>query len=165
VIDATQITKAVLAKGLHEAGGVEANVATGYHAIEFLLWGQDLNGTGPGAGNRPASDFAIAGCTGGNCARRIAYLLTATELLIDDLQEMVDAWGNGAGAGDERLCRVLPEQHQDAGRSVRHQIHHRDGQAHRTAQAGRIPQHVLTGTKTPPAFSVNRRRRWETWSG
>ena len=37
------------------AGGadVETNVATGYHAIEFLLWGQDLNGTGPGAGNRP----------------------------------------------------------------------------------------------------------------
>ena len=27
---------------LHEIGGNEANVATGYHAIEFLLWGQDL---------------------------------------------------------------------------------------------------------------------------
>jgi hypothetical protein len=42
---------------LNELGGSEANVATGYHAIEFLLWGQDLNGTGPGAGNRPASDY------------------------------------------------------------------------------------------------------------
>ena len=41
---------------LQEAGGVEANVATGYHAVEFLLWGQDLNGTGPGNGARPASD-------------------------------------------------------------------------------------------------------------
>ena len=39
---------------LQEAGGIEANVATGYHAIEFLLWGQDLHGTGPGAGKRPA---------------------------------------------------------------------------------------------------------------
>ena len=49
-------TKELLGK-LQEAGGVEANVATGYHAIEFLLWGQDLNGTGPGAGNRPATDY------------------------------------------------------------------------------------------------------------
>ena len=55
---------------LQEAGGVEANVATGYHAIEFLLWGQDLNGTGPGAGNRPATDYALTACTHGNCDRR-----------------------------------------------------------------------------------------------
>ena len=52
-IDASSITKALLADTLHELGGVEANVATGYHAIEFLLWGQDLNGTGPGAGRGP----------------------------------------------------------------------------------------------------------------
>ncbi len=45
-LDATEITPDVL-RQLHEIGGVEANVATGYHAIEFLLWGQDLNGTGP----------------------------------------------------------------------------------------------------------------------
>ena len=56
-VDAGAITKALLADTLHELGGVEANVATGYHAVEFLLWGQDLNGTGPGAGARPASDF------------------------------------------------------------------------------------------------------------
>ena len=43
---------------LHEALDVEKNVAIGYHAIEFLLWGQDLNGTGPGAGNRPWTDLA-----------------------------------------------------------------------------------------------------------
>src|SRR3546814_14954469 len=67
---------------------VEANVATGYHAIEFLLWGQDLNGTGPGAGNRPASDFSTADCTGGSCERRGEYLKVATELLIDDLKDM-----------------------------------------------------------------------------
>jgi len=97
-IDATSITKRLLARGLHEAGGVEANVATGYHAIEFLLWGQDLNRTGPGAGERPHTDFTIRGCTGGNCARRVAYLMAATELLIDDLEEMVAAWAPGGAA-------------------------------------------------------------------
>ena len=52
VINAAQITPALLSDELQEAGGVEANVATGYHAIEFLLWGQDLNGNGAGAGER-----------------------------------------------------------------------------------------------------------------
>ena len=50
-LDMSSLTPETIA-GLQEAGEVEANVATGYHAIEFLLWGQDLNGTGPGAGNR-----------------------------------------------------------------------------------------------------------------
>lgn len=90
-IDATTITPEVLQE-LHEAGEVEANVATGYHAIEFLLWGQDLNGTGPGAGNRQASDYDTANCTNGNCDRRAAYLKSATSLLVTDLQEMVAAW-------------------------------------------------------------------------
>ena len=90
-IDATTITPEVLQE-LHEAGGVEANVATGYHAIEFLLWGQDLNGTGPGAGNRPASDYDTANCTNGNCDRRAAYLKAATSLLVSDLQDMVTTW-------------------------------------------------------------------------
>ncbi len=37
-VDASKITPELLANELQEAGGVEANVATGYHAIEFLLW-------------------------------------------------------------------------------------------------------------------------------
>ncbi|QRI63347.1 peptidase [Shinella sp. PSBB067] len=90
-VDATTITPEVLQE-LHEAGGVEANVATGYHAIEFLLWGQDLNGTGPGAGNRPATDYDTANCTNGNCDRRAAYLKAASTLLVSDLQDMVTAW-------------------------------------------------------------------------
>jgi len=90
-IDATTITPEVLQE-LHEAGEVEANVATGYHAIEFLLWGQDLNGTGPGAGNRQASDYDTANCTNGNCDRRAAYLKAASSLLVTDLKEMVAAW-------------------------------------------------------------------------
>lgn len=91
-VDASKITPALLADTLQEAEDVEANVATGYHAIEFLLWGQDLNGTGPGAGARPATDFDTKKCTGGNCDRRIAYLQAASDLLVSDLQEMVANW-------------------------------------------------------------------------
>jgi putative iron-regulated protein len=92
-IDATTITPGLIAETLHEADGIEANVASGYHAIEFLLWGQDLNGTGPGAGARPYTDFAVAeGCTGGNCDRRAAYLQAATDLLVADLEEMTANW-------------------------------------------------------------------------
>lgn len=92
-VDATTITPALISGTLHEADGIEANVASGYHAIEFLLWGQDLNGTGPGAGARPFTDFAAGdSCTGGNCDRRAAYLQAATDLLVADLTEMVDNW-------------------------------------------------------------------------
>jgi putative iron-regulated protein len=97
-INAARITKKLLADTLQEAEKIEANVATGYHAIEFLLWGQDLNGTGPGAGNRPASDYDKAHCTGGNCERRAQYLTVATDLLIDDLAWMVAQWKPGGAA-------------------------------------------------------------------
>ncbi|PTM97464.1 imelysin family protein [Mycoplana dimorpha] len=97
-VDATKLTPEFLAGTLQEAGGVEANVATGYHAIEFLLWGQDLNGTGPGAGKRPATDFDTKNCTGGNCERRAAYLKAATGLLVADLGEMVAQWAPQGGA-------------------------------------------------------------------
>lgn len=90
-VDLTEITPETI-QSLHEAGEIEANVATGYHAIEFLLWGQDLNGTGPGAGNRPYTDYDKANCTGGNCDRRAAYLKAASTLLIADLGDMVKAW-------------------------------------------------------------------------
>ncbi len=97
-VDATHITPEFLATTLHEAEEVEANVATGYHAIEFLLWGQDLNGTNAGTGNRAYTDFDVANCTGGNCDRRNAYLLAATDLLISDLAEMVELWKSGGEA-------------------------------------------------------------------
>ncbi len=97
-VDAGELTPAFLREVLSEAGDVETNVATGYHAVEFLLWGQDLNGTGPGAGDRPATDFDPANCTGGNCERRAAYLAAASDLLIADLREMVDAWSAGGAA-------------------------------------------------------------------
>lgn len=93
-IDASSITPALLSDTLHEADEVEANVATGYHAIEFLLWGQDLNGTDAGAGNRPFTDYAAGdACTNGNCDRRGEYLNAASDLLISDLEFMVAQWG------------------------------------------------------------------------
>lgn len=100
-LDASVITPELLAS-LNELGGSEANVATGYHAIEFLLWGQDLNGTNPGAGERPASDFVVGeGATGGNNERRGAFLKAATDLLVSDLDAMVVQWQPG-NAGNYR---------------------------------------------------------------
>lgn len=98
-VDASRITPDLLAQKLHEADGVEANVATGYHAIEFLLWGQDLNGHGPGAGNRPWTDYAPGTeCTNGHCDRRGAYLKAATDLLVADLEWMAAQWATGGTA-------------------------------------------------------------------
>ena len=67
---------------LNEQGG-EENVSTGYHAIEFLLWGQDLSADGPGA--RPVSDYEEA-------PRRVQYLHTVAAQLVDDLQFLVQEW-------------------------------------------------------------------------
>ena len=98
-VDASAITPALLEEELHEADEVESNVATGYHAIEFLLWGQDLNGHDHGAGNRPWTDFAEGdGCTNGNCDRRGAYLDAATDLLVSDLEWMAAQWQEGGDA-------------------------------------------------------------------
>lgn len=97
-VDISTITKELISETLQEAGGIEANVASGYHAIEFLLWGQDLNGTGPGAGDRPASDYDTANCTGGNCDRRARYLKVVTDLLVDDLEWIVRQWAPGGEA-------------------------------------------------------------------
>ena len=97
-VDASKITPELLSGTLQEAGDIEANVATGYHAVEFLLWGQDLNGTKAGAGNRPYTDFDTANCTGGHCDRRAAYLAAASDLLVTDLEEMVANWGPDGAA-------------------------------------------------------------------
>ena len=114
-LDAAKITKALLADELQEAGGVEANVATGYHAVEFLLWGQDLNGTGPGNGNRPATDYNTKKCSNGNCERRAQYLKTVTDLLVDDLAWMAEQWAKGGearkvlmdGSDEEGLTAIM----------------------------------------------------------
>ena len=108
VVDATAITPALLAETLQEADEIEANVATGYHAIEFLLWGQDLNGTGTGAGARPVTDYVQGdGCTNGNCDRRAQYLQAASDLLVTDLTEMAANW---AADGPARLSLMADEK-------------------------------------------------------
>ena len=95
MVDVTNITPNLIANTLHEADEVESNVASGYHAIEFLLWGQDLNGTNAGAGNRPASDYDINNCSNANCDRRADYLLAASSLLQSDLKDIIKAWQLG----------------------------------------------------------------------
>jgi putative iron-regulated protein len=94
-LDVSTLTPDLLA-GLNEIGGSEANVATGYHAIEFLLWGQDLHGFEAGNGDRPATDYSTgADCTNGHCDRRAEYLDAVTDLLVSDLQWMTDQWAEG----------------------------------------------------------------------
>jgi putative iron-regulated protein len=75
----------------------DANVTTGIHAVEFMLWGSDFNGTEAGAGERPATDFANDGtCADSDCERRAQYLSAAMDLLVDDLTEMTDEWSPAA---------------------------------------------------------------------
>lgn len=98
-VDTTEINASLIAS-LHELRGGEANVSRGYHAVEFLLWGQDLNGTNAGAGNRPFTDYVNGeACTNGNasadatvCVRRGQYLTTSMDMLISDLETMVAEW-------------------------------------------------------------------------
>lgn len=67
----------------------EADVTTGFHAIEFLLWGQDRNPNGPG--DRPISDFVGEG----SAARRRTYLKVATDALVEHLASLEAAWAPG----------------------------------------------------------------------
>lgn len=80
------ISKANLSR-LNERGG-EENIAAGWHAVEFLLWGQDQSETGPG--NRSFEDYVDGKAD--QADRRRQALLTITELLIDDLRSLVAAW-------------------------------------------------------------------------
>ena len=99
--DTSNITPELLAD-MNEIGGSEANVTTGYHAIEFMLWGQDTNGVSAGAGERPVTDYVTeAGqCTSGDtvnedasiCERRGEFLKAAAQLLVDDLTAMEAEW-------------------------------------------------------------------------
>jgi len=75
----------------NERGG-EENISTGWHAIEFFLWGQDFSDTGPG--NRNFEDFVDG--KGKNADRRRQYLEVVTDLLIDDLTYLVKAWDSKA---------------------------------------------------------------------
>lgn len=84
------VIDASLLVSLNEVGG-EENVSTGWHAIEFLLWGQDLNANGPGA--RPVEDYT----TNANADRRSTYLAVTSDVLVGHLQDMVNAWAPRQG--------------------------------------------------------------------
>ena len=98
-VDVTNITVDAIT-ALNENGG-EANVATGYHAVEFLLWGQDqdysnfvkdsITKGALTAGQRPLSDFT----TDKNAPRRLAYLKASAQKIVDDLKVISDAWKTG----------------------------------------------------------------------
>lgn len=84
----------------------EANVGAGYHAVEFLLWGQDLSTTG--AGDRPAADFDTSASGTMNAERRRTYLRAVTDLLVDDLTSLSTAW-SATQAGNYRSTFVNDE--------------------------------------------------------
>jgi len=85
-----QITPELVA-AQNEAGG-EKNIASGFHAIEFLLWGQDLNTPPQSAGQRPYTDFVSNGDANSSNARRGQYLKATTQLLISDTQGLILQW-------------------------------------------------------------------------
>ena len=68
----------------------ETSISTGYHVIEFLLWGKDTRVDGPG--DRPFSDFVASGEGAELAQRRALYLHVASELLLRQLEEVRDAW-------------------------------------------------------------------------
>ena len=92
--------------------GGEANVSTGWHAIEFLLWGQDFDDDRTRLA--PAYDY-VAGA-GANAARRAEYLRLATDLLVEHLRQVSAAWATEpgtyrtsfeAGDPDQGVRRIL----------------------------------------------------------
>ena len=87
--DTFPVIDSALLVSLNEEGG-EENISTGWHAIEFLLWGQDLNEDAPGY--RPVEDYTSKS----NADRRATYLAVASDLLLQHLRQMVDAWAPGA---------------------------------------------------------------------
>ncbi|MCB1214509.1 MAG: hypothetical protein KDK66_03420 [Deltaproteobacteria bacterium] len=90
-LETAPIIDAATLISLNEGQGVESNVSVGYHAVEFLLWGQDLN-TSPGeAGQRSYLDYFSEGAAP-NPDRRKAYLNVATDLIPSQLEMLVHAW-------------------------------------------------------------------------
>lgn len=92
----------------------EKAISTGYHAIEFLLWGQDLSSAGPGA--RPWQDYlTTADATAPNGDRRGQFLTVVGELLVDDLTALTAEWADGgsfrapfvAGDPDAALRQII----------------------------------------------------------
>ena len=97
---------------LNEKDG-EKNITAGFHVVEFLLWGQDLNDDGPG--RRSYLDYRDGHAA--HADRRREYLRLATHLLVQDLESVAAQWQPGhadnyrarflALPADEALTRIL----------------------------------------------------------
>lgn len=90
--DPTQtITKEGLLGIYLDKNSPDDDIPTGYHAIEFLLWGQDIYAGGPG--QRPYTDYLIGeGATAPNGDRRKTYLSICADLLVENLQTVLSDW-------------------------------------------------------------------------
>ncbi len=112
-INITNINVALLEEFTSVDG--DANVATGYHAVEFLLWGQDQDYNNPVndtitngadvAGQRPVSDYLTGNDATGNDnhVRRAEFINAASDLIVADLAKMKTAWSAGTGSYREAI--------------------------------------------------------------
>lgn len=92
IVNRPDLLAEISADGLARLNGSDdepENVSVGYHAVEFLLWGQALKEVGPG--ERPATDYVIGGPSK-NPERRADYLKVAVEGIISELTAVRDAW-------------------------------------------------------------------------
>lgn len=129
---------------LNEVGG-ETNLATGYHAIEFLLWGQDDMTPGTGAGKRPVTDF-VDGGTAANQARRRAYLQAATDLLITHLEAVEAAWKPGFADNYAANFGVKPDANSTSNDGVK------DAVANMIRGMGSLAKAELAGERMTVAY-------------
>ncbi len=136
----------------------EHDVISGYHAIEFLLWGQDLNDDGEptegddrdeavktygapnlaAGGQRPLSDYT----EDEHAERRFAYLKAAVSKLIGDLQQVRDGWVRGA-------------DYRDAFTTIDDEADARQKLAEILTGMGTLSEGELGGERMQIAFSAN----------
>jgi putative iron-regulated protein len=105
LIEYPEITKQIILD-LNESIS-ETSIFTGYHAIEFLLWGQDFNPTGPG--QRSYADYLTGvGATAPNGDRRTTYLQIAADLLVEQLYGLMNEWKPTGGAYFRYFTTEIP---------------------------------------------------------
>ncbi len=102
-----EITRDVLV-GANEREG-EKTVSTGFHAIEFLLWGQDLYADSPG--RRSYTDYVDSpDGPGRHAGRRRLYLRLLAGLLVDQLRTVALEWApNNPHNYRARLLALPPD--------------------------------------------------------
>ena len=81
----------------------EADVTSGWHAAEFLLWGQDLSAEGPG--DRPFTDYE-PGTPAAD--KRRAYLKATVGRIVADLDGLAAAWDANAPGSYATTFKALP---------------------------------------------------------